>query len=414
MKKIIDITPHFKGYDESYSRNDDGKILLPRAEDGYIIIYRQNTLDYGNGLIGICDGSKIAESEWMDLRKGFWLVEKTNERNFHWCVGGSDSGAVLGVSKYSDSGKIYDTKKSLVQEEVSADNQYRFDYGHINEELIAQGFAELTKLEVVKNNTVFFNLKTGFMQANVDFFVRHNDGRLSVLEIKTTNSNNDNVIEDYKRNIVPNYYYTQAVLHYPMCLGESFNVKGTYFAVAYNNSLKDIIICHFDRDKKQETVLYESEKEFVSCLRNNIRPEQDKIMVDNSSVLKSVQEKYPVANEKSVSLSPAAINAVKSYLEISDEISELNKQIEKLEDSKNLYKAMICEEMADAEISESFELNGKQYSISYKNGVRENINKTILKNKYDEVFKECVSYSHYRTLRVTTLKSKKKAKVNVS
>lgn len=169
MKKIIDITPHFKGYDESYSRNDDGKILLPRAEDGYIIIYRQNTLDYGNGLIGICDGSKIAESEWVDLRKGFWLVEKTNERNFHWCVGGSDSGAVLGVSKYSDSGKIYDTKKSLVQEEVSADNQYRFDYGHINEELIAQGFAELTKLEVVKNNTVFFNLKTGFMQANVDF-----------------------------------------------------------------------------------------------------------------------------------------------------------------------------------------------------------------------------------------------------
>lgn len=413
MKKIIDITPCYRGY-ESYPCNDAGKTLLPRAEDGYIIIYRKNTLDYGNGLIGICDGSKIAESEWVDLRKGFWLVEKTNERNFHWCVGGSDSGAVLGVSKYSDSEKIYDTKKSLAQEEISAVNQYRFDYGHINEELIAQGFAELTKLDVVKNNTVFFNLNTGFMQANVDFFVRHNDGRLSVLEIKTTNSNNDDVIEDYKRNIVPNYYYTQAVLHYPMCLGDSFNIKGTYFAIAYNNSLKDIITCHFDRDKNQEVVLYEAEKEFVSCLRNNIRPEQDKIMVDNSSVLKSIQEKYPVAAERSVSLSSTAINAVKSYIEIDDEISELNKQIKKLEDSKNLYKAMICEEMADAEISESFELNGKQYSISYKNGVRENINKTILKNKYDEIFKECVSYSHYRTLRVTKLKSKKKAKVNVS
>lgn len=99
MKKIINITPIYSGYNQ-YPLDENGKIKLPRNNEGLIQIYRKNTVNYRNGLIGLLDGSKIATKDWQDLRKCFVLIENDGTEHKHWCIGGSDSGALLGISQF--------------------------------------------------------------------------------------------------------------------------------------------------------------------------------------------------------------------------------------------------------------------------------------------------------------------------
>ncbi len=407
MKKIKNITPVYSGY-KNYPVDEEGKITLDTDEKGKLMIYRRNTVNYGNGLLGLVDGSAISTETWEALREGFYLVEEDGTKNWHYCLGGSDSGSVVGVNKWSNCAKVYDRKIFGKKDEVNDDTKYLFEYGHVNEELIAKGFASLTKLEVVKNDTVFFNEGVGFLQANVDFFVRHEDGSLSILEIKSTNGSNYSVINDYKNHIVPMSYYTQAVLHYPMTLSPALDIRSTYFAVAYDNSRQNIICCHFDRDKEQEEVLLAAEREFIDCLCFKQRPDENKTLTNGGVILENLKKKFPVAEEKSVKLGPAASSAVSSYLDIASQIASLKSKIKLLEAQQDLSKAMIIDDMKEACVSEAVSIDGTNYIVTYGNEKRESINKTVLKEKYPEVAEEIITSSAFRRLKITKEKKGKK------
>ncbi len=406
MKKILNITPIYSGY-KQYPLNEDGKIILPRNNDGVILIYRRNTVNYGNGLIGLLDGSKIANKDWQDLRKRFILVENNGTEHLHWCIGGSDSGALLEISKFENPLGLYKKKKSFEAEAIDDKTEYTFEYGHRNEELIALGFQTLTNMEVCKDNTVFFREDTGFMLADVDFFVRHPDGMFSILEIKSTNSGNVTVINDYKNGKVPPYYYSQAVLHYPLALGSAFKIKGTFFAVGYNNNLSDIIICHFNRDIEQEKILLSAEKEFLDCLMYDAVPKETQTL-DSKRLIESIKEKYPVAREKTVELAPDVLEAIKQYLALKKRASALNAEAKKIESDTDMFKAIILNNMADAELSTEFEIDGSKMFCSLKNSLRVNVNKTILLNKYPDIYKEVTSETNSRILNISKVKSTKK------
>lgn len=406
MKKILNITPRYTGYDK-YPVDEDGKIILPRNDDGVILIYRRNTINYGNGLIGLLDGSKICVSDWEDLRRCFVIIDNDNTEHFYWSVGGSDSGVCMGVSSFNTPQGLYEDKKGIKKSEIDDNTDYIFEYGHRNEELIAQGFQTLTKMEVVKDNTVYFREDIGFMQANVDFFVRHPDGMFSVLEIKSTNNQNVKQLNEYKNGRVPMHYYTQAVLHYPIVLGDIFHIKGTYFAIGYNNSLNDIIICHYDRDKEQEELLLAAEKEFADYLKYDTVPKEVQIL-DTDKLISSIKGKYPVAADKSIKLSEKSTEAVRQCLELQKQISELKSKQKEIEGTIDMYKAIIMEEMADNALSEEFDIGGNKYYCSLKNSSRSTIKSTVLKNKYPDIYEECVSVSKFRTFAISEVKAKKK------
>lgn len=402
MKKIINITPIYSGYNQ-YTLDENGKIKLPRNNEGLIQIYRKNTVNYGNGLIGLLDGSKIATKDWQDLRKCFVLIENDGTEHKHWCIGGSDSGALLGISQFETPLELYNEKKSFTEKTFDEKTQYLFEYGHCNEELIAMGFQTLTNMEVCKDNTVFFREDTGFLLADIDFFVRHPDGMFSILEIKSTNSGNVETLNEYRNGRVKKYYYSQAVLHYPLALGNSFKIKGTFFAIGYNNNLKDIIICHFDRDLEQEKILFSAEKEFSDCLMYDTPP-QDIPSSNTNKILESLKKKYPVAKEKTTDLTPDTLKAVEEYLALQEKSSELKKKIKKIESDADIFKTIIIDNMADAELSTEFELDGNIMFCSYKNKPRVNINKTLLQNKYPDVYNEVASNSISRTFSISKVK----------
>lgn len=405
MEKILNITPKYYGY-KDFPKDSEGKILLPRNKEGVIVIERKNTVNYGNGLLGLVDGSAIATSEWEQLRNCFVLVDDDGTEYFHWCIGGSSSGPCLGVSSFETNFDLYYEKINGKKKEIDDELSYKFEYGHRNEELIATGFQQLTKMKVVKDNSVFFNENTGFMQANVDYFVQHIDGEFSILEIKSTNSNNYQKINDYKNKKVPPDYYSQAVLHYPKVLGDVFKIKGTFFAVGYSNSLNDIIICHFNRDFEQEQKLFEAEKTFVDCLERKVPPEEQTFF--GEALIEYLEKKYPSAQPKSCDLSERGIDAVNGYLSIQKQLDSLSAEQEQLKQDLLFYKAIILEEMEDCESTSDFEIGNEKFYVDYKNNSRNTIAQSVIKNKYPEIYDDVVKTSNYRTFSIK--KAKKKTK----
>lgn len=386
MKQIPNITPRFYGYD-NYPRDDDGKILLDRSEDGKIVIKRRNTICIGGkGLIALCDGSKISITDWQDLRRGFWLEEADGRMKYHYCVGGSDAGAILGASPYSTAQDIYNEKKELQSVDHDEATLYRFEYGHINEPLVAQGFAVRSKTDVVKNDAVFFNEKTGFMQANVDYFIRHPDGQLSILEIKTTDANSS-VYTLAKDGKVPLTYYAQAVLHYPRVLSDGFNIKDIYFAIGTGNDINAIRFCHFGKNLDGEKKLIEAEKQFVDSLINNTPP------ADTATPEQQLEKsglKHAISKPIAVELSDTAIATVSELLAVSEEKERVSEQLKGISKRESELQSLICKDLGDAECSTPFCINGVRFSAHWKSNVRETLNKDIVKAQDPELYDRAV------------------------
>ncbi len=386
MNSIKNITPQFYGY-KDYSKNNDGKIMLDRADDGKIVIKRKNTINFGNGLLALCDGTKVSEIDWQDLRRGFYLEEDDGKKAFHYCIGGSDAGAVLGLSPYSTALDVYNVKKHINEQAISNDTDYLFKYGHYVEPLIAQGFATLTKLEVFKNDCVFFSETTGFMIANVDYFVREKKGGVSILEIKTP-SPDSATAKLAKDGQIPPHYYTQAVLHYPLVLSPAFNVVGTYFAVGSDNILSNIKICHFGRDHEGEKKLLQGENDFVDRLNKDAPPKDSPENRLEKSGLKQTEAK-PAA----IDLNEAAKAAAVEFAALSAEEKKINEQLTPIQKRKAELQAVICEQLGDAAMATPFIANGKTFTVKWSSYKRESIDKNVLKHQFPDAFAATVQTS---------------------
>lgn len=382
MKGIKNLTPHFYGYD-NYPRDEEGKILLDRADDGRIVIKRTNTLSFGSGLLALCNGAKISEEDWKDLRRGFYLEESNGTRKYHYCIGGSDAGAVAGKSSYTTAYEIYEAKKFGKDKEISDQTEYMFKYGHLNEALIAEGFATRTKLTVYKNDCVFFNTSTCFMQANVDYFVKvpNSKNKVYILEIKTT-SPDSTIYQMSKEEKVPPTYYAQAVLHYPLVLSPAFNIVGTFFAIGCDNNIDRLNFCFFGRDEVGEKNLLEIEKEFADRLVNDNPPK------DTSTPEQRLEKsglKTTVAQPIAVELSPSAKSAAAELLAIKAQIQPLKKQLDEYNKRCDELQAILCEDLGEAASSTPFPIKGKKYTISYNSFTKESYDKTVLKCKYPDI-----------------------------
>ena len=294
LPQLEDVTPLTKET-ETRQLDAEGYIIL-EYKNNYPVIYLTDCILYGENTIGLIDGSKLRQEDWQNLRKGFYLVDG-KETNFHHCVGGSDAGTVMGYNKYNNITNLYLQRiANLSKEEIPLDTQFIFAYGHTNEELAARGFAAKTGKTVIKNNMVFFNRRTGFMQANVDYFVQRPDGDLEILEIKTSNINGRKEWDD---NNVPLSYYAQAVLHYPRAL-EDLPIVGTNFCLMTDNILNNLETRFYPRDEEGENLVEQEEGKFVSYL---IRGEMPPLSNFNAKLsIETFNKLYPEATKETVNL----------------------------------------------------------------------------------------------------------------
>ena len=317
------------------------------------------------------------------------IADTTNMSNEEWTylrslpnhIGGSDQGAINGVSPFVSIHQLYDEKCGLVEREnLSKD---AFTTGHIFEAFVAMNFIRYMKQEfpnlkirILKDffrdfmayakpmfgdNKIFdkcldglskiFELnkkswgfnpngyyqcgqrdKNGellypFAYANLDGIVELQDKngelRRGIFEAKTTNSRNKKVIDNFwKKGICPPYYYYQVLFYM-----EVMELDFAYITCCWGLTLDSMAVVLVERDKFEGKMLMELNREFLKRVELGLSVDD---LEKNQRLLEKYYKKKYGLLEKKDDVPPVELPL--SFAPLFDEAVALNEEIEKLEE----------------------------------------------------------------------------------
>lgn len=112
-----------------------------------------------------------------------WLKARTRG------IGGSDVGAICGVSPFTSARQIYLNKTGQFQDSLQPNDaaKERMHFGHMLEPIVADEYAQRTGSKIVSVNATLVHKDYPWALANVDRLIVDDDGRpIGILECKTT------------------------------------------------------------------------------------------------------------------------------------------------------------------------------------------------------------------------------------
>lgn len=189
-------------------------------------------------------------------------------------IGGSDAAAILGMSPYMTNEQLWEIKTGR-REQPDISEKDVVQYGTQAEDHLR----ELFKLDFpdyyvgYTPYNLFLNPKFPWAHASLDGWL-NKDGRMGILEIKTSLVSGALQAEKW-RDRIPDMYYCQ-VLHYLMVTGWDFVILKAQLKYQYDDELPYLQTRHYyiDRaDVEQDiAVLEKAEMEFWRHVQENKRP----------------------------------------------------------------------------------------------------------------------------------------------
>lgn len=192
------------------------------------------------------------EKAWLEVRKGG--------------IGGSDASTVMGTSPWKSRQQLADEKRGIIPMKELSKNTIALTIGHMFEEVIRYKvlpyLLEQTgehNFRVEKDSRMYChgNPDYAFARADIDGVIQMN-GKLGIVEIKTTNWRNVDTIEMWKAGVVPPYYEAQC-RHYMAVL----NLDFVYICCAWGfNPQTEAVLIRIDRNDSLEQQIMDTEREF--------------------------------------------------------------------------------------------------------------------------------------------------------
>lgn len=138
-------------------------------------------------------------------------------------IGGSDAGAIIGMSKWSSIDDVFNVKTGL-KKSPDISNNDAVIYGNKAETLLRELFKlDFPEFEVYHNNLeILIDDEYDFLRASVDGEILKSPHGLGVLEIKTSTPRDNEAWAEWE-NRIPDSYYCQ-VLHYLMITKYEFAI----------------------------------------------------------------------------------------------------------------------------------------------------------------------------------------------
>lgn len=294
-------------------------------------------------------------------------------------VGGSDSAAVCGLSRYTSPLDVWLLKTG--RKPAMLDNE-AMHWGRLLEPVVREEFARRTGLTVKECPFLLASNKNPFMIANVDGIVTEKDGTKAVLEIKTTNS--FTTAKDTEDGL-PAEWFCQ-VQHY---LAVTELLKAYVVVLIGGNQLKWQIV---ERDEETIQTIVALENHFWNeYVLKDTPPPVDANSGDALALL------YPTSNDANIILPAEADELVAQWLEIKKAEDELKTAKSTCE---NKLKALL----KDAE--SGIAPNG--YSVSWKSYSQSRLDSTKLKVAHPDISAQFTTTVTGRKFSVTAPKSKAK------
>lgn len=337
------------------------------------------------------------------------VVDCTTLTNEQWKeyrtmgIGGSDAASIMECSPWT-------TKRDLYMQKIGEpvllpdddDKWFIYEYGHVVEDLVAKMFQMKTGFEVMVDTRMYRHPKHTFMQANVDRVVRLPDGRIAILECKTTTFFN----KDAWYSGPPRYYEMQCRHYMAVC-----NVDVMFIACLFGNTPSDFVCHRIERDLDFESDLIEAEKEFWE---NNVLSRIEPDYSGDGEMDIAVIRKYTgLANVviPPVTLEAEYLQQVRKYLAVVDQRKRQEALVETLKAQEKTLQIPFWEVLGTA-TKGVLDIPGEPdefYEISASPRSRTNVDTDKLKLAFPEAYDECVSVTE-ESSRVFSLKKKKKKK----
>lgn len=237
----------------------------------------------------IFDSKNATREEWLEVRK--------------LGLGGSDMAAVLGLSPWRSPIDVWLDKTSDTVEEKESEPMY---WGNVLEEVVAQEFAKRSGFKVRNNNFTLQSEEYPYLLANID---REIVGLDAGLECKTANAFKAN---EWDGDNVPDAYYIQCQ-HYMAVTGKS---SWWIACLVGGNTF------HYKEIKRNEEVIaaiVDTGAAFWELVESKTMPAPD----DTKQCESALKKLYQKSNGQSVELPANYGNMIIDYLEIKNQLSEL-------------------------------------------------------------------------------------------
>ena len=202
------------------------------------------------------------KDEWHELRrKG---------------IGGSDAGVIAGVNDYKNIYQLWEEKTGRVVNNFKSELAQR---GNDLEPYIRQAYKiDNPDKEILEVNKMYVHPNYDFIRANLDGEIKF-EGKIGILEIKTTTIVNYEIYKEKWLNNIPETYLYQ-ILHYFIVTGYEFAVLVADIRLKCFENLtpfdleKRMMTKTINREDWEEEIndLLKKEIEFWECVKNDTPP----------------------------------------------------------------------------------------------------------------------------------------------
>ena len=237
----------------------------------------------------IFDSKNATREEWLKVRK--------------LGLGGSDMAAVLGLSPWRSPIDVWIDKTSDTVEEKESEPMY---WGNVLEEVVAQEFAKRSGYKVRNNNFTLQSEEYPYLLANID---REIVGLDAGLECKTANAFKAN---EWDGDNVPDAYYIQCQ-HYMAVTG-----KSSWWIAALIGG-NTFVYKEIKRNEEVIKAIIDTGAAFWELVESKTMPAPD----DTKQCENALKKLYQKSNGQSVELPANYGNMIIDYLEIKNQLSEL-------------------------------------------------------------------------------------------
>ncbi len=162
-------------------------------------------------------------------------------------IGGSDIGALLGLSRYRSPIDVWMEKTG---KEIKRLDSLPVRFGSFAEEFVAREYSLATGFELIHDQSIYIHPKHSFMSAHIDRFVlvKGTPSPTRILECKTANPFSSSAWGEAGSDEVPMSYLCQCIWYMAIT-----DIDRVDLAVLFGNS--DFRIFEIARDKELEAII---------------------------------------------------------------------------------------------------------------------------------------------------------------
>lgn len=302
-----------------------------------------------------------------------WLRARTNG------IGGSDIGAICGVSPFSSARQVYLSKTGQYEDALkpNAAAVERMSFGHILEPVVADEYAKRTGANLLTINATLKHKDYPWALANVDRLIVDDEGNpIGVLECKTTSEYMNDHWES--GDILQSYIYQ--LNWYLWILGLE---KGAFACLVGGNKFYHFEV--FRNDELINDVMLPAAEQFWNYNVKNLKePEMQNVDTEFVNTIYSTVEKG-----SELFLEDDTDN------DLASTVFTCKAKIKELEATMEAAQNRLKDRLKDKEIGYT-----KDYTVKWSPRVQNRVDTDKLKKEYPEVYNNVLKRIEFRAMSV--------------